>query len=114
MNRLILTATGLSLLITPLFAQGTMTSPKGGLTVEGLHYAYYLGRYADGRYQFADGENKGKAAAITEVGYRLDNRSHTTSTAMGRSWSSVTLHMSDLTNYDTMSSTTRLVKPSRS
>ena len=105
MNRFILTATGLSMMITPLFAQGAITSPKGGLTIEGLHYAYYLGRYADGRYQFADGENKGKAHTITEVGYRLDNRSPTTSTAMGRSWSSVTLHVSDMTNFETMDRT---------
>ena len=104
MNRLIIAATGLSML-TPLFAQGAITSPAGGLTIEGQHYAYYLGRYADARYQFADGENKGKASAITEVRYRLDNRAHTTSTAMGRSWSNVTLQMSEMANFETMSNT---------
>ncbi|MHC4078741.1 MAG: hypothetical protein ACYST0_09935 [Planctomycetota bacterium] len=104
MNRLIIAATGLSL-VTPLLAQGTITSPKGGLTYEGMNYAYYLGRYADARYQYADGENKGNAHSITEVGYRLDNRAHTTSTAMGRSWTNVSLQMSETTNLDTMDKT---------
>jgi len=92
-------------MLTPLLAQGAITSPAGGLTIEGQHYAYYLGRYADGRYQFADGENRGKAAVLSEVRYRLDNRAHTTSTAMGRSWSNVTLQMSEMANFDTMSNT---------
>ncbi|MHC4512184.1 MAG: hypothetical protein ACYTGW_08035 [Planctomycetota bacterium] len=104
MKQLIIAATGLAL-VAPLFAQGAITSPAGGLTIEGQHYAYYLGRYADGRYQYADGENKGSAHSITEVGYRLDNRAHTTSTAMGRSWNNVSLQMSETTNFETMSKT---------
>lgn len=104
MFRLIIAATGLSL-IAPALAQG-VTTPQGGLTLEGTQYAYYLGRYADGRFQFVDGEHTGgKAFVITEIGYRLDNRSHTTSTAMGRSWSNVTLNMSETSKYDTLGAT---------
>jgi len=82
-------------LCAPVLAQSTITSPPGYLTTAGSNVSVYLGRYADGRYQVADGELRGKALTMSQIDFRLDNRSHTTATASGRSWSRVTLDMSD-------------------
>jgi len=79
----------------PILAQSTTTSPPGHLTTAGSGYSIYLGRYADGRYQVADGELRGKVLTMSQIDFRLDNRSHTTTTATGHSWTRVTLDMSD-------------------
>jgi hypothetical protein len=42
---------------------------------------------------------------LQEIAWRLDNRSHTSFTAMGRTWSSVKLTMSEMTNYKAISAT---------
>ncbi len=105
----IIAATGVALSASAL-AQPALYSPnrKGDptLSVEGKHYSYYLGRYQNERYQSIDGENKGTAAAITQLAFRIDNRSHSSSfTGGGRNWSSVKLSLSETTKFATMSTT---------
>lgn len=81
--------------LAPVLAQSTITSPPGYVSTAGNNTSYYLGRYADGRYQMADGELRGRVLSMSQIDFRLDSRSHTTATAAGRSWSRVTLDMSD-------------------
>lgn len=92
-----LTVTALIFVLgVPALAQGTTTSPAGYLTTAGNSYSYYLGRYASGRYQMGDGELKGKPLAITRIDFRLDpGRTYGIGHGMGRTWSRVTLAMSD-------------------
>ena len=81
----------------PILAQTKMvTSPSGYENTEAPAFAYYFGMYTDGRFQFADGMQKGKGTKlISQVGYRLDYRSHTTTTGAGKSWTNVQLRMSN-------------------
>ncbi|MHC4514669.1 MAG: hypothetical protein ACYTGW_02015 [Planctomycetota bacterium] len=89
----------------PLSAQGgTIVSPAALANVEGNNGAYYLGGYSNSRFQYAEGELRGKALSITEVAFRLDGTNHNTSTAMGRKWTQVTLHVAD-TDWTKMTST---------
>lgn len=102
MKRLITSCAGL-LLFTALPAQGSMTTPAGGLTIEGDDYAYYMGAWPNMRIQQADNWHGGtENKAITEIAFRLDYRNHTDLTAMGRTWTSITLDMSEPTTYDSM------------
>ena len=65
---------GLALVLAaPLFGQ-TLYSPKHMASSEGQYYAYYFGRWKEGRSQFIDGENRNKVAAIKAINLRLDNR----------------------------------------
>ena len=79
----------------PALAQGTVTSPKGYLTTEGDRFSYWLGRYAEGRYQVADGELRNQAMAITRIDFRLDNRGYASTIGTGRTWSRVTVDMAE-------------------
>ena len=96
LTALSLAALSVSTLGTSLQAQ-TMNfySPKFMESTEGQYYSYRFGSYADMRYQMVDGENRGTVGAIKEIALRLDNRNHTSSTAMGRSWTGVTVDMSN-------------------
>ncbi|MHC4816130.1 MAG: hypothetical protein ACYTFN_23980, partial [Planctomycetota bacterium] len=97
--------TALFLATAPLWAQGgTIVSPAALTNVEGNNGAYYFGRYANSRFQYAEGELRGKPLSITEVAFRLDGRNHNTSTAMGRKWTQVTLNVAD-TDWTKMTST---------
>ncbi|MHC4078998.1 MAG: hypothetical protein ACYST0_11235, partial [Planctomycetota bacterium] len=84
-------------LSTTLLAQ-SVVSPKGFGAVEGAGFAHIFGRYAEGRFQFAEGDLRGTSRSIVSVLYRLDHRNHTTDTAMGRKWTTVTLKAGE-TNY---------------
>ena len=98
--------TGLFLfLCAPLLAQRYMTTPSGVLNAEGPHSAYGMGGWPNMRIQQADNTHLNQAGAISQIAFRLDNRSHTYRTAMGRTWSSIKLVMSEQTNFKTMSST---------
>jgi hypothetical protein len=95
----------LALILAASASAQAFTSPPGFLSKEGvgpqpgwsIGYAYlYFGTYANERFQHADGEHKGKGLKIvTAVGYRLDWRNHSATTAVGRKWSNVTLKMSE-------------------
>jgi len=105
-KRLITACAGLFLCASSLPAQSSMTTPPGGLTSEGAHYAYLMGIWSDMHIQQADDmHSDGKAKSITEVAFRLDNRSHTSSTATGRTWTNISVDMSEPTNYATMTTT---------
>jgi len=93
-------------LCVPALAQGSMTTPPGGLTTEGSQFAYIFGWFANARFQQADGMHvNDKPAAINQIAFRLDNRAHTTQTATGRSWTRITLDISETTNYSGMGQT---------
>ncbi len=94
----------LALILAASAAAQTFTSPAGLLSTEGIGpqgwnigYSYlYFGTYASERFMYADGIHKGQGLKIIRsVGYRLDFQSHSTTTATGRSWTNVTLRMSD-------------------
>jgi hypothetical protein len=80
---------------SPLWAQGTIVSPPGFETIEGNAYAYLLGGYASGHFQFGDGELRGTKRTFTQVSFWLDHQNHTSDTAMGRKWTQVSLSMSE-------------------
>jgi len=81
-----------------------MTTPPGGLAGEGPQYAYLTGTWADMRIQQADDmHSNGKPYAISETAFRLDNRAHTSTTATGRTWTRITVDVSEPTNYTSMS-----------
>lgn len=90
-------------LCAPLLAQGSMTTPPGGLTREGADSVTLFGSFAGARFQQVDGMHKGASASITQIAFRLDYRDHDRETAMGRSWTSLTLDVSETTNYEAMS-----------
>jgi hypothetical protein len=73
-------------------AQNVYSPPGIGSSEDGL-YSYYFGRYAAMRYQMVDGHHT-KPAVYKSVALRLDGRSHRSSTAMGRSWTNVTIALS--------------------
>ncbi|MCB9869944.1 MAG: hypothetical protein H6837_08815 [Planctomycetes bacterium] len=82
------------LLCSAVSAQA-LYSPAYLQSTEGPLYGYYFGRYNTCTYQMVDGEIRGQVKSISEIATRLDYRSHTTSTAMGRTWANVTLKMCD-------------------
>ena len=94
MKQLIIATTVLAL-CAPLFAQGSITTPPGGLKTEGASRGSSFGRYANARHQNIDNVHKGKAYTITEVAFRLDNWNHSRFTAMGRTWSNVKLNVAE-------------------
>jgi hypothetical protein len=101
----LITAAGLALCVS-LSAQGTMTTPAGGLKGEGAQYAYLMGIWSNMHIQQNDdNHSNGKAKAITEIAFRLDNRAHSSTTAAGRSWTKITLDISESSNYNSMSTT---------
>ena len=105
MKRLITACTGL-FLCASLPAQGTLTTPPGGLQGEGAHYAYLMGIWADMHIQQADDmHSDSKAKVISEVAFRLDNRAHSSATASGRSWTKITVDVSEPSTYNSMSTT---------
>ena len=105
MNRPYLAGVALAL-CGPALAQGSMTTPPGGLPREGGQFAYFPGWYANARYQQVDGMHTGsKASTITQISFRLDNAYHTSYTAMGRTWTRITLDISETSNYAGMSQT---------
>ncbi len=103
MKRLITACAGLFLCAASP-AQGAMTTPPGGLTREGPQYAYLMGIWPDMHIQQNDDmHSDGKAKLISEIAFRLDNRSHTPTTATGRSWTNISVDMSEPTSYSSMS-----------
>jgi hypothetical protein len=86
---------GLVAAAAPAAAQSYVVSPAVNTNVEGLQSAYYFGRYPGGRYQFVDGEYRGTAMTMKGVAYRMDNYMHDTYSAMGRTWTNVTIHASE-------------------
>jgi hypothetical protein len=101
MNHLSLAVLGLA--VSPLVAQTQFTSPPNYLTAEGPSSGYYFGAYTDGHFQQADGELPAGVQVLTKTSFRPDYRSHTT-TAAGRSWTNVSLKLSD-GDHATMTST---------
>jgi hypothetical protein len=95
---------GLGLLLAAqVCAQSALYSPKSMASTEGQFYGYAFLRYSDQRIQNVDGENRGTAAAITSISFRLDNRSHYSALTGGRTWSNVTMKVSegDVANFTT-------------
>lgn len=88
----------------PLLAQGMLVSPPAFASVEGNDAASYLLGYADSRFQYAEGELRGKSLSLTEVAFRLDYRNQNSETAMGRNWTNVTLSVAD-TDWTKMTAT---------
>lgn len=89
----------LSTLTVALVAQSKIISSPPGFEAKdsgGLpnSFAGSFGRDFDHRDQFADGEMRGRKMSITRIGYRLSYLQHTSSSAMGRSWTRVTLRAS--------------------
>jgi len=85
--------------------QGSLTTPPGGLTKEGPHEAYAFGWFANARYQQVDGMHTGNGQqTMVEIAFRLDSRAHTAETAMGRTWTRVSLDISETGSYETMGS----------
>ena len=84
-------------LSSALAAQAQFTAPPGFETVEGNYYGHGLGSYATGRYQAVEGSLKGKGARIMKrVEYRVDlATNYTPAEGFARSWTSVTLDISD-------------------
>ncbi|MHC5071654.1 MAG: hypothetical protein ACYTGO_14350, partial [Planctomycetota bacterium] len=63
----------------------------------GASFTFYFGAYSNERIQYLMGglaDNKLKL--ITQIGFRMDHRNHTTTSAMGRKWTRVDLSMSEL------------------
>jgi len=86
------------------FAQGAITLPQGFLSTEGGGFARDFGSWSTMRQQIAEGNLRGKALIFTGVNYRHDYQSHTASTGMGRTFSNVSLRLSD-TDYSTFGRT---------
>ncbi len=103
MNKLLQASIVLALSATA-FAQGAITLPQGYLTKEGDGFARAFGQWSNMRQQIAEGNLRGKAMILTGVNYRHDYQSHTASTGMGRTFSNVSLKLSD-TDYSTFGST---------
>jgi len=103
MKKQILYGLGLAL-AAPLCAQGTIYSPKDLAKSEGQYYGYYFFRYSEPRWQQADGENRGSPFVMNSIAMRLDgNYNYNTSYGMGRTWSNLTLVISegDLSKFST-------------
>ena len=77
-----------------------VVSPPQNASVEGARFAYYLGCYSGGsvngaRYQFAEGGLRGLVVVIKNIGFRRDSVNNTGTRTPGRTWTKVTLHLSD-------------------
>ncbi|MCA8957236.1 MAG: hypothetical protein KDC87_14265, partial [Planctomycetes bacterium] len=109
MKTLVCTTLSLLALAASASAQNYFYSPPEYASSEGPYYAYYFLRYADGRQQQVDGEVRGKKMTISEVRFRADYRSHTTSTGPGKSWSNVMLSCGkgDFDSFDSTFSSNR-------
>ncbi|MHC4812845.1 MAG: hypothetical protein ACYTKC_11010 [Planctomycetota bacterium] len=101
----------------PASAQSTryVTSPAGYLQKPGELYTLQLGALRNMRFQQGDGIlQKGAAVSILQLDYRLDNRTYASDQGVGRTWTQVTLSMSEVNRADRMSrtfSSNRLVTP---
>lgn len=97
---------------TSLVAQvKTVSSPPGYETkgqVDSAGWGYRFGQYSNERFQAADAQFRKRIMVIREVSYRLDGgrnyAANSTSAGVGRTWTNVTLHMSDC-DYDKVTST---------
>ena len=85
-------------------AQGSVTIPKDA-TYEGTGYSAILGSYAEGRFQFVYGALKSKKLTLKDVAYRLDYRNHLSQLSISRTWTKVTLAVSETANYTLLSPT---------
>ncbi|MHC4516579.1 MAG: hypothetical protein ACYTGW_07055 [Planctomycetota bacterium] len=103
MNKPLLAASMLALGATA-FAQNAITLPQGYLSTEGPGFARAFGQWSTMRQQIAEGDLRGKSLILTGVNYRHDYQSHTASTGMGRTFSNVSLKLSD-TDYSTFGAT---------
>lgn len=85
-------------------AQGSVSIPKD-TTYEGIDYSYNLGSYAEARFQYVYGALKGNRYTFKDVLYRLDYRNHLSGLSISRTWSNVTLAVSETRNYAQLSPT---------
>jgi hypothetical protein len=85
----------------------TVSSPPGWETTEANSFGYYLGAYANERFQAADATSRKQIMLVKEISYRLDQKNYNPNSASGgagKSWAKVTLHMSEC-DFDKMTST---------
>jgi len=95
MNKHVLCGMGF-VLVAPLCAQGVLYSPTHlDSKTEGQYYGYYFSAFPNARQQYGDGENRGKVGVIGAINMRLDYRSHTSTTAPGRKWTSVKVSIAE-------------------
>lgn len=81
------------------------TSPAGYESAEAPAFSVYFGAYNQARFQYADGEIKALGVRVLKsVGYRFDWTQHSASTAAARSWTNVSLKISDC-DYDKFGAT---------
>lgn len=80
----------------------TSTLPRLGTAHEGASSSSYFGGYPEGRYQVIDGSRRGGPMLLTGLRLRVDYRDHN-ALAVGRSWSRVSLDLSESRAYATMS-----------
>lgn len=88
------TLASLVLALATSAAHAQTTFPLGFDTVDGGHYSYYLGGFQDGHYQQICGGLQGSTKVQTWKSLAL-RRTQTVVANTGRSWSSVTLSISD-------------------
>jgi hypothetical protein len=84
-------------LAVPAVAQSSaISSPKGYVTKEGEQYSAFFGAYAVSRYQIGDGHQRGSKLSVTQLSLRHDCWNYDLDHGgLGRSWTRVTLAMSD-------------------
>lgn len=92
MNRTTLAGT---VLVLASFVHAQTTFPLGFETTDGGSYSSYLGRYPGGRFQQICGGLQGSNKKQTWKSCALRRSNATTSTNYGRSWTNVTLSISD-------------------
>ena len=100
----VLFVASLALACAPAIAQTKRTCPPGFETKEGSHFSDYLGRFADSRQQFADGDCRGLPISIKQVDYRVNQEFYSGNDGTGRTWTNVTLNLA-LTDVSQMSQT---------
>ncbi len=95
--KVLATLAAASLFCSSIHAQpAPVTSPAGYLSKEGPKSSNHFGGYRDWRIQIFDGHWRGKGVKfLTQVDYRIDYRNHTATTGPGRSWTNVTLAISE-------------------
>jgi hypothetical protein len=77
-------------------AQTSLISPDPIFSrSEGPGFATSFGSYAAGRYQFADGNQRGSSSTLRALCFRHDHRNYNVTNGMGRRWSRVTVQMSE-------------------
>lgn len=104
MRRSLFLSLSACLVTTSLWAQGTIVSPPSLAAVEGDNAGYAFFYYSNMRQQHAEGELRGMKLSLSEVAWRYDYRNHVASTTGGRTWTQVTLNLSD-TDWTKMVST---------